>query len=622
MRVTRKRAIRRGAMGMLCAALLTLAGAASAQAAADDPIFVYTPVPIPFSPPIPPPASYFEDPCGLVVDPGGDFYVSDHHHHTVDAYTPAPTYMTQAKEVGPLSGPCGLALDSAQNLYVNDYHHDVVRLTPSPLPLSTATRWGPPTAIDSADPTGVAVDLATDTVYVDNRTYVSAYDSSGAPVEVGGEPLRIGDESLEDGYGLAFAGGRLYVPDAADGVVKIYEPALDPVHPVGTIDGHGVPGGGFNSLRDAAVAVDAVSGNVYVVDDLQPGVAEEPEAAVYVFDSAGAYLGRLKNNIVDSRPAGLAVDNSAEPTQGRVYVTSGNTEIASIYAYGPGAQTSTVIKAKKQLGEAPAGTSAPSKGAPSTSGRPSAAVAPGSGGDPQAGASEVSQKKNLRLTLGGKLSPSALPRTGVAPVAVAVDWKLATDDGSPVPPLKKVRIEINRHGRFDYAGLPTCPVDRIQPASSQRALSACRSALVGQGSFEAEIALSGQERYPATGKLLVFNGLSHGKHVLLGQIYSPKPFATSFVVAFAVEKVASGPYGTALTATLPAALSNWGNLTAVDMELSRRYKSGGTSHSYVSAGCPAPKGFPGASFPLTRTSFEFAGAPAMSETLNRSCKAR
>ena len=42
-------------------------------------------------------------------------------------------------------------------------------------------------------------------------------------------------------------------------------------------------------------------------------------------------------------PSGLAVDNSAEPTQGRVYVTSGNSNSGSIYAYGPGAATTAPI---------------------------------------------------------------------------------------------------------------------------------------------------------------------------------------------------------------------------------------------------------------------------------------
>jgi hypothetical protein len=46
------------------------------------------------------------------------------------------------------------------------------------------------------------------------------------------------------------------------------------------------------------------------------------------------------------------------------------------------------------------------------------------------------------------------------------------------------------------------------------------------------------------------------------------------------------------------------------------------SRSYLTASCPAPAGFPGASFPLVRTTLSFAGRGPISQTLTRSCKAR
>jgi len=615
-----------GATLCVLAVWAAIGGVPSAQGDFDDPIFVYTPKPPPVpTSPIPPPAAYFQGPCGLTVDALGNFYVADHQHDAVDVFNSQTTYLnTQLTPVDPLSGPCGMALNSVGELYVNSYHRFVAHYNPSSYPPS---QFDPATfsagvTVDSSDPTGVAIDRSTNTVYVDGRTYISAYESSGAPVEVAGEPLRIGEGSLEDGYGLAFSQGRLYVPDAGDATVKVYEPAVDPIEPVMVIDGHEVPGGGFTSLRDAAIAVDDVSGKVYVVDNLQPKYVEEPEAAVYVFSAAGSYLGRLKYNVVDALPPGLAVDNSIVGTQGRVYVTSGNSELSSVYAYPPGAETSKALPAAKRLGEAPKGTTLPALGAssrsPQTGGGDSAAAQSGAA----ATASEVSQKGNLRLSLSGSIAPQRLPRHGAAPVSVAIEWKLATTDGAPVPELRTVRLEINRHGRFDYTGLPTCEVDRIQPASSSRALAACRNALVGEGSFEADISLAGQERYPTKGRLLVFNGKSHGRNVLLGQIYSPRPLATSFVIVFKLEKIGRGTYGTALSATLPKALSSWGNLTSVRMKLSRSYAHAGRRHSYVSAGCPAPDGFSAAVFPLTRASFTFAGGISMSQTLRRSCHLR
>jgi hypothetical protein len=235
---------------------------------------------------------------------------------------------------------------------------------------------------------------------------------------------------------------------------------------------------------------------------------------------------------------------------------------------------------------------------------------------------EIVQKGTLRVTVTGKLAPHSLPRGKEAPISVSVGWEIATTDESVPPNMKTLRIEVNRNGHFDTTGLPTCPYAKIQPATSARALANCRAALVGQGHFNAIVALEGQESYVAQGRLLVFNGSSHGKPILFGQIYSPYPFANSFVITFKVSKIAHGQYGTALTATLPTALRNWGNLTGIDMTLSRNFAYGGARRSYLTAGCPAPKGFGVAVFPLARTSFSFDGGARLSSVLSRSCKVR
>ena len=45
--------------------------------------------------------------------------------------------------------------------------------------------------------------------------------------------------------------------------------------------------------------------------------------------------------VVDALPAGLAVDNTANSSHGNVYVTSGNTDQAGIYGYGPNSQVAS-----------------------------------------------------------------------------------------------------------------------------------------------------------------------------------------------------------------------------------------------------------------------------------------
>jgi hypothetical protein len=82
-----------------------------------------------------------------------------------------------------------------------------------------------------------------------------------------------------------------------------------------------------------------------------------------------------------------------------------------------------------------------------------------------------------------------------------------------------------------------------------------------------------------------------------------------------------GAYGTMLMVTLSRTLRAWGNLTGISMTLSRRFSFHGKRRSYLSAGCPAPKGVSIVSFPFARASFGFDGGQTVTSTLVRSCKA-
>jgi hypothetical protein len=235
---------------------------------------------------------------------------------------------------------------------------------------------------------------------------------------------------------------------------------------------------------------------------------------------------------------------------------------------------------------------------------------------------EVEQQGNLRVSVDGDLSPHTLPRKGAGPVSVEIGGQIASTDGTTPPQLRELKIEINRHGRFDYTGLPTCKLSQIQPASDSRALANCRAALVGEGRFKGTIILPGSEPFPIEGRLLVFNGSEGGRQALFGHIYTPEPFGTSFVIRFASSTRKSGSYGTVLTANLRQALGQKRTLSAIEMKLSRRFTYKGKRRSFLSAGCPAPKGFQLAGYPLARTTFAFADGRKLTTVLNRSCRAR
>ncbi len=232
----------------------------------------------------------------------------------------------------------------------------------------------------------------------------------------------------------------------------------------------------------------------------------------------------------------------------------------------------------------------------------------------------VIQRGNLRITVLGQVKPFRLPRKEPAPIAVFIAGHLANTEGGTPPQLQGMTIKVNRHGRIERRGLPVCQLHQIQPATTARAKSICGDALVGSGRFWAEIVFADQGAYRTRGHLLVFNGRKDKRPVLFAHVFTTKPFATSFVLTFAIRHIAHGRYGTLLSASLPESLGEWGYLDRIKLTVRRKYIYRGTQRSFFATACPAPKGFDTAVFPLALVQFSFAGETDLEVPLTKSCR--
>jgi hypothetical protein len=229
---------------------------------------------------------------------------------------------------------------------------------------------------------------------------------------------------------------------------------------------------------------------------------------------------------------------------------------------------------------------------------------------------EVVQKGDIRVAFNGALTPKSLPRTGEAPVRVSVGAGITALNASDPPRLKRISIAINGAGHFSPDVLPVCTVREIQPSTTQNALRACGSSLVGTGSFSATILLPQQASFPSGGKLYAFNGVYEGHPAILAHVYGTEPVPTSFTLPFVMTE-RRGELGTVLTASLAGLTGKAGYITGLALKLG----TGRGGKSYLSGSCPAPKGFGGATFAFAKASFEF-GKQTLTSTLTRNCKVR
>lgn len=232
---------------------------------------------------------------------------------------------------------------------------------------------------------------------------------------------------------------------------------------------------------------------------------------------------------------------------------------------------------------------------------------------------EQTQRGVLVSSLKGELRPLTLPRDRPAPIAVYLEARLRTADGSLLPRVTRIEIGLPSQGVLSTRGLPICPARRIRDTRTGEALSACGTALVGRGRLDALVTLPGQGPFPVRARLLAFNSRVGGRRAVLLHAGGADPPISSVLPL--LVRPGSGRFGTALVGRVSAALGPWPRLRRFEITLFRRYDFRGAERSYLSASCPLPPGLPGF-FSFARTSYGFAGGARIATGIARGCRAR
>lgn len=230
---------------------------------------------------------------------------------------------------------------------------------------------------------------------------------------------------------------------------------------------------------------------------------------------------------------------------------------------------------------------------------------------------DVTATHDAFITFDSKIFPRILPRFRSIPVTIRIDGHVKARSGREPAPLTKIELAINRAASLFRRGLPICDISSIDPSSSAEALAACSGSQIGYGRIKAESKFPGQPHFFFNGRAALFNGrLQDGRPAILIHVFNAKP-PSSFIFPFVISK-RHGLYGTVLTAD--ARISRWSRITEFKLVLNRTYRYRGRRRSYLSASCPAPKGFSVGISPFVQATLRFGDGTKSEIAMVSSCR--
>jgi hypothetical protein len=172
-------------------------------------------------------AAEFIEPTGIAVDSHGNVYVSDYGHKAVDEFNAegqdiANASGGQIKELPLMTGhPASLAIDAGGDLFVKNYEPGI-RVIKLKLNSLGEVEAGSEAEI-SSNPTATAVDPSTGDLYIDEGGEILEYNAQRELQE----RLSLPDINSQ-GVAVRGSNHRVYVSDAAHGVVRVYGPVTVP----------------------------------------------------------------------------------------------------------------------------------------------------------------------------------------------------------------------------------------------------------------------------------------------------------------------------------------------------------------------------------------------------------
>jgi hypothetical protein len=190
----------------------------------------------------------------------------------------------------------------------------------------------------------------------------------------------------------------------------------------------------------------------------------------------------------------------------------------------------------------------------------------------------------LAFELDGGVTPKALPKREMAPIALRLSAKVATEDGTQPSALRELTIDFDKNGALNATGLPACGKSQLETRNAQAARQACRKSIVGSGTADVEVASSKQ---PIPLPLTLFNGgVRNGTTTLFIRSSIAVPTPAPIIATVKLKRIHTGRYGLEAVAKIPPIAGGSGSLLDFSLEVKRLFTYKGTQESYAMARCP------------------------------------
>lgn len=193
----------------------------------------------------------------------------------------------------------------------------------------------------------------------------------------------------------------------------------------------------------------------------------------------------------------------------------------------------------------------------------------------------------LQVELGGEVTPIRLSRAEMQSVALDLQGRVSTVDGTHPPALREMTTELDRNVAINLKGVPACRPTIIVEQQIGGAARACESTIVGGGNAEFEIAFPEQPPMTERGPVTIYNGeLEDGVRKLYVYAYVHVPVPAAIVSTIEIKRIHEGRYGSQAVIKVPVIAGGSGSLIDFDLHLKRLFKLGDVRRNVVTARCP------------------------------------